>query len=1164
MMSMDQAGAAGGSFFAQSSKTGARTLGIENRSSGNLCITKIVDLLASNASSGGLLKPLPAAKPAPIPDSSSPAVLHTQGDLIAVKSEDADADSAMPTLEASGKAASSQLYAPGKRTSSQAFSGDAAATQIHPTLPRRPRWLPALPVGLGEDVLSYPSHGTGSQHPYQVPSFLRAGGQVNTEFQPSLEVLEQLQEFMGAARTESQSNGDTRERSPEFTSTLPAAPANMSSVLNGLNTSSSGKLSAFLCGTSPAVLEQLIAAALVGRTAASASAPASDQAQVSLVAASHCSPESVDGAAMQSKSLGSQHVHREESQFAEPGPTRRLQVAPDASLDLSSRVSASTVKGQERVGVRTTADVCGAARGSASGSADDVSLTVPASDQAAGRGSGLSDEAGCGGAKDDDGRGCGKGIESGVSKLVGPGRSGNSNSAPGDPTGTMRPAPAAVLQPSIAWDFPARAPNLVGDSATGPAAQRVSTAPSDPPSVQASEPVSVQLGAAIPPELAARLKKPVRIIQPISQTWVEETLQCASGVTGPPASTSKASAAASLWPTSSRGKHCPSTVMVGSALAPAVGYFCGTGMTSSPTAGSLPSSGTVAVVRETGPSQRVGTAPLSSVPAAARAMPSQPSALRGTSARATRLASVTVGTQAQQTASQPSWNTLKPQTLVTGPSAGEQPQQLAALAPALTTLPPADYISPFTASSASHLLPPQHQATSPPTGGSAVAAVLLPAYESNATAVSTTWAVGTSPLSSSFGPGCSIDALVAEAGPALAAAAVDVGPTATAALHDGEGPLGTELDIPSSGRTTSALPGSSVPAGSQEPARGAALSQPDVLHGPLNDRLVATQRPQQAAPSPSLPQQKPSATTSAGTTSASCLGKVQGELTLLYQWYAANKAVYLDQAQRQLQRIEMLTAAHEEAAGSGTAAAASAKAESGEAMRAFETALKIMSVCGRVEQQWLSAAGSAGAGADSRQIQVPAPPLRRQGSMQQQVADASGAPFLAADMALAGSAMDVAIHGTSAASAPLPSTGWAHGASAALAVAAALVGSVSQGQRPARGSSGMVSGSLAVRPAGAGTFPQAAGRGANPRPVVGSGQTIGLPLSRAAQDLLAAAGTAAACASWPPPALVVTPSPPSPTMAAPRLLVMQPPPSPPTAAAPLSPPIGPRRQATPA
>eukprot|EP00198_Chlamydomonas_reinhardtii_P005711 XP_001695047.1 predicted protein [Chlamydomonas reinhardtii] len=33
-----------------------------------------------------------------------------------------------------------------------------------------------------------------------------------------------------------------------------------------------------------------------------------------------------------------------------------------------------------------------------------------------------------------------------------------------------------------------------------------------------------------------------------------------------------------------------------------------------------------------------------------------------------------------------------------------------------------------------------------------------------------------------------------------------------------------------------------------------------------------------------------------------CLGRVQGELTLLYQWYVANKTVYLDQARQQLQR----------------------------------------------------------------------------------------------------------------------------------------------------------------------------------------------------------------------------------------------------------------------
>ncbi|KXZ54175.1 hypothetical protein GPECTOR_5g271 [Gonium pectorale] len=76
------------------------------------------------------------------------------------------------------------------------------------------------------------------------------------------------------------------------------------------------------------------------------------------------------------------------------------------------------------------------------------------------------------------------------------------------------------------------------------------------------------------------------------------------------------------------------------------------------------------------------------------------------------------------------------------------------------------------------------------------------------------------------------------------------------------------------------------------------------------------------------------------------LGKVQGELTLLYQWYVANKTAYLDQAQRQLRRVETLAGL--------PAAGAGAKAESADAMRAFETALHIMQVCGTVEQQCLA------------------------------------------------------------------------------------------------------------------------------------------------------------------------------------------------------------------
>ncbi|GIL69798.1 hypothetical protein Vretimale_10155 [Volvox reticuliferus] len=1044
MKSVDRAGAAGASFLAQSSKPGAQTSGVENWSSGNLCTANIVGFLASNASSCGPSEPLPTAKSAPFSDRSSLAVLHEQGDSIEVKTEDEEVKLAMPTREGSVGPASSLLYAVGKRTSSQAFSGNDASMQIHPALPRRPRWLSELAVGLSEDLLADHPHCASSQQRDQMPSFLRAVGQANTEFQSSQEVLEQLPEVMGAAiLTECQSSGDIRGRCPESTSTLPAAPASKYSVLSGLSIGSSGTLSALLSGTSPAILEQLIAAALTGRTAASASAPAPDQVQASLAAASICSPEGVGGVAMRSKSFGSQYVHPEESQFAGPELTRRLQGGPDTGLDLSSRVSATTVQGREHLSARTAANASEVAKGSASGSGDDVSLTAPVSGQAARGGSGLDGEAGCGGVKDDDdGRGCENGIESTVSNLGGPGHSGNSDSVPSGFIGTsaVLPVPAAVLQPSITWESSARAaagalavtaPNLAGESAAGPAAQRASATPPDPPLVQASVPVSAQLGAAIPPELAARLKKPVRIIQPISQTWVEETLQCASGATRPPGSSNSRAGATAA---STRGKQCPPSAPVGSDI------------------------------------------------------------------------------------------------------------------------------------------DPKQQATSAPTGGSAAAAMLPPTYDSNATTVSATWTVGTSPFTSSFGPGASGDAAVADPGPVGAADAdAGCGASATAAPQEGAGPIAPGLDVPTSGQTIAALLGGSVPAGLLKPSRGVARSQSDRFCGPLNlEGLVAAQLPQQPAPAPFLPQRQPSAST--GTASASCLGKVQGELTLLYQWYTANKTVYLDQAQRQLQRAEVLTAAHGVAASGGSgggdaAAAASAKAEFGEAMRAFETAHNIMSVCGRVEQQWLSAAGLAGAGTDWRQLQVASPPLPRQGPMQPE-ADASGAR-LAVDMALDESAMDQAIHGPSAASAPLRTSGWANGASAALEVAAALVESVFRGQQTARGPSGMAPGSLAEQPAGAGPLPLAVRWDAKRRPVVGSGPlavgefcpqpTIGLPLSQAAQGPLSAAGTAAACASS---AVAVAPPPAAPTMVAPMPLVMPPPLSPTTAAA--TPPIGPRSQATPA
>ncbi|GFR46646.1 hypothetical protein Agub_g8257, partial [Astrephomene gubernaculifera] len=47
---------------------------------------------------------------------------------------------------------------------------------------------------------------------------------------------------------------------------------------------------------------------------------------------------------------------------------------------------------------------------------------------------------------------------------------------------------------------------------------------------QPPEPILAQLGAALPPEVAVRLKKKIRIIQPISKTWEEETLFSAAGI----------------------------------------------------------------------------------------------------------------------------------------------------------------------------------------------------------------------------------------------------------------------------------------------------------------------------------------------------------------------------------------------------------------------------------------------------------------------------------------------------------------------------------------------------------------------------------------------------------------------------------------------------------
>lgn len=166
------------------------------------------------------------------------------------------------------------------------------------------------------------------------------------------------------------------------------------------------------------------------------------------------------------------------------------------------------------------------------------------------------------------------------------------------------------------------------------------------------------------------------------------------------------------------------------------------------------------------------------------------------------------------------------------------------------------------------------------------------------------------------------------------------------------------------------------------------------------------------------------------------LGAVQGELTLLYQWYVANKSVYMDLARHHLERMEMLTAVaaasaeattaaavSSAAAGSGSPAALAAavsateavarvRSESAEAMRAFDTALHIMRACTRVEQQLsvphpgpgVPALGAAAAAAP----QVAAVPKAIRGSV------APGDAGLAMPAGLRGALGDVAGRGTQA------------------------------------------------------------------------------------------------------------------------------------------------------
>ncbi|EFJ43273.1 hypothetical protein VOLCADRAFT_96607 [Volvox carteri f. nagariensis] len=1165
MKTAGQVGAAGSSFNIPAQPAAAQKS--EYQSSGAHGAVSNADFSVSHASSCGGLGPLSKARSGPRWGDASGHGAQGRVGLVATATTTGDGHALMGRVAISSRDTS---VGPGfsvgaKRTRALAMDGDAASTQTEPSVPCHPR-VSSLPAQVNEDSVSdghcrVPAamHPSGFEQPERaLPLPIRQRVAANTATRTDQEAVAQLLGFVSEVAKLGSFQENGRGCHPGATASNATASAGVSSVLSGLSAGGDSHLSALLSASSPVILDKRLAAALADPTVAAATA----QALANRVLVPLCSLESADGAAAKrTGSFGSQGNERPprgvEHQLAEPDPFPCWQ---ENGVDALTVVCGNGAASQKRPPGVTTPTVEGDSNGSASGSAGDASLTATAGDRNPIGGSGQSDEAAGGG-------GGGDGASNGQSdclcreklsdfELRDAAMGSNAPAACGAADGTVSPVPCGPRDTCahLAADVQASSVAQQGSGGTGagPAAARASTAipRRDTQLSLPCAPVSAQLGAALPPEVAARLKKRIRIIQPISQTWVEETLQCGSGAISQSFSGSEdrpvgsgsggrvAHVHGSANPVANERRHQgesgrPPASAAAAAALPSSGVTLG--------APELPQGGPLPRLGADGMAVQPCVSGAAGEPRDARNAPAE----RDTSVRdkpAAAAAAVPAAAAPAVTAVTasvgPPFSSLQQQHAVT--AATDHPLQLSGLAALAALAAAADKVSPFTTDSASTLqLVPQQQQGMSATMGSTAPLMLPHSYGSNNTSVSATPTTATteSPFSSAVLPPRLASGPGSHLGGSCSDAAVAAGPlpaTATGgatALAPGQDSLSALL-----GRTlSSGLPGTAVAVAANP---GLVRAASDALReaATANTTLL----PQQTRSLAPLPSQR--TVSAANSTSASCLGKVQGELTLLYHWYVANKAAYLDQAQLQLQRIDALTAARDSAAGgsgANAAAAACARAESAEAARAFETALKIMSVCGRVEQQWLSAppparGGPPATGAALRAMAAAAPPPPAA------EATAVGLPRQASGSA--GAALPVNL--------PAPAAGWSHGACAALAVAAALVGSVGRGQAGSglgSGGSPPGTGSMAMKEGGPRNSPSwFAGLG----PL---GATCGHPFSlAAAQRLPAEAATGGVVAGAPVPMV---------TAAAAAQLPQSPPQQLRASASPLSPPVAPCSQA---
>ncbi|GLC41936.1 hypothetical protein PLESTF_000102400 [Pleodorina starrii] len=1118
MNNVDQVEAARLAVRAPAAQPGPQKSGVGNRGSSAYHAPSDVNACASHTSSSGALGALPTVRSAPFSAISlsyaAVAGARRQAGLTSTDKVPPYCDS---LNHSSQGPTSSHHHAGGKRPRTMAFSGDAASTQTEPSQPSQLRRLTSLTAHSRQETAEegHNRHHASSASPGarqagpQAPQLSEADHRTCVELRQGAFI----QQLVGATNCH---GSDARGRCPA-TNAAPTAPGGVPTVIGGLGSDGGHQLAAFLAANSPSVLEQLLATAGV--------APAPTQGRQG--AAATTSSFSLSGLAgfhrEDAHPKGAQHAQDELPRAAEPDPHRRPRGQASASTtpaglraDGSAASLAGTITGRAGGGIGHGGEA-GPVGGGSGTEGDGCGRKGGALAQD--KPSGSAADAVCGARRARDG-----GEEAAGAGVAAEGRAGLAGPASRSRTAKYNDAAArssAVEQARVGQA--SRQGGMSTDApliAAGPGAAAAGHAVAGPPDQQhqPTEPVSAHLRA----EVAARLKKPIRIIQPISQAWVEETLQSAGGAAGAAA------------PSVSKGPAAPAYV-------PAVA------------SASFPQ----APLHQAKPRMQshcpavAASKPVTSTMASE--LPGEPS-LRDMPVYTTKAAPAVCTSKAASSAP-------KQPAPPAGRTAAADLSPLAALAPALAalaSLPPSDTASPFTISSLG-VWSPLACDSGPAGSGATLAAAALPRnYESNTntnsampvTAAPSPFSSGVLPPASSSGtmrPGAANYAALVTA-PAIvsAAAAADAaagGATAAATVGGGSAAATAAIvagleALAAANPTMAALVAAGAapaapPVNAASGAHRAARSPPDPL---LHNRVGAA-----AGLTPPLPSQvrqlqaTPVAST-AGSTSASCLGKVQGELTLLYQWYVANKAVYLDQAQRQLQRIEALTAARDGAA--DAAAASFARAESAEAMRAFETALKIMSVCGRVEQQWLAGpamAAAAGGGA----------------------VGAAVAGTTAADMGrgLAPELPPQAPGGSTGlqlpANVPAPSGGWAHGASAALAVAAALVGSVGQGQCPAPEPGGPGPRDNAAGAAGApGRVPSP--RGVAPTSVVGVAplalRAVGARPATGMPQSLSMQGLQAVAAGDPRPAVAGAMAPPRPSPAARGAAAASPP-----ATAPISP-----------